>query len=87
MKTKKIPMRTCIISRNTYPKKDLLRIVVNKNGDISIDKTGKMHGRGYYLRLNQENLKLSRKKRILEKTLKIDVLNAIYDELENMCNE
>ncbi|MGL4607818.1 MAG: YlxR family protein, partial [Eubacteriaceae bacterium] len=46
---KKIPQRTCIICHSKFDKKDLLRIVLNKEGEIFYDPTGKANGRGTYL--------------------------------------
>ncbi|MDA3100425.1 YlxR family protein, partial [Staphylococcus pseudintermedius] len=48
MKKKKIPMRKCILSNEMKPKKEMIRVVKNKEGEISADVTGKMPGRGAY---------------------------------------
>ena len=50
MKTKKIPMRTCAVSMEKLPKKELIRVVRNKEGEVFVDPTGKMNGRGVYLK-------------------------------------
>ena len=50
MKVKKIPMRTCIISKEKLPKRDLLRIVRTPQGEVVIDITGKANGRGAYIK-------------------------------------
>ena len=47
---KKIPMRTCIVTREKLPKKELVRIVRNKDGEVFVDETGKQNGRGVYLK-------------------------------------
>ena len=49
MKKKKLPMRKCIITNKMYLKRDLLRIVKNKDGEILVDSTGKASGRGAYV--------------------------------------
>ena len=49
MKKRKIPTRRCILTNEMFPKKDLLRIVKNKEGEISVDPTGKKAGRGAYV--------------------------------------
>lgn len=49
MKKKKIPMRKCILSNEMHPKKDMIRVVVNKEGEIFADVTGKKQGRGAYV--------------------------------------
>ena len=48
MRKKKIPMRKCIISNEMRPKKDMIRVVINKEGEIFADATGKKQGRGAY---------------------------------------
>ena len=53
---KKIPQRTCIGCNVQKNKSDLIRIVMNKEGNISIDKTGKANGRGAYICNNIECL-------------------------------
>ena len=50
MKVKKIPMRTCIITQEKYPKKELIRVVRTPNKEIIVDITGKANGRGAYLK-------------------------------------
>ena len=50
MKVKKIPLRTCVITREKLPKKDLLRIVRTPEGEVLVDETGKMNGRGAYIK-------------------------------------
>ena len=51
MKKKKIPMRKCIISNEMHPKKDMIRVVINKEGEIFADATGKKQGRGAYVNI------------------------------------
>ena len=46
MKQKKIPMRTCVVTNEKLPKKELLRIVKTPENEIKMDETGKMNGRG-----------------------------------------
>ncbi len=48
-KMKKVPMRMCLSCREMKPKRELIRIVMNKNGEISVDMTGKLAGRGAYI--------------------------------------
>ena len=49
MKPKKIPVRMCVACRQGRPKRELIRIVKNKAGVVSVDTTGKAKGRGAYL--------------------------------------
>ena len=59
MKPKKIPMRTCVITHEKYPKKELIRIVRTPEGKVEIDLTGKANGRGAYLKKDKEVIELS----------------------------
>ena len=54
---KRLPQRTCLGCNEKKDKKDLIRIVKNKNGEIYIDITGKMEGRGTYICKSEECLK------------------------------
>ena len=48
MKTRKIPMRTCVVTREKLPKGELIRVVRTPEGEVIIDETGKANGRGAY---------------------------------------
>lgn len=87
MKERKVPIRTCVISRTAHPKNELTRIVVNKEGEVFVDTTGKMNGRGAYILLNAENIANARKKKTLEKVLKTNDLEQVYLQLERLLNE
>ena len=50
MKQKKIPLRTCVVTREKLEKKDLLRIVKNNEGKVFVDESGKANGRGAYIK-------------------------------------
>jgi predicted RNA-binding protein YlxR (DUF448 family) len=62
---KKVPMRKCVATGEMKPKKELVRIVRSKEGEVSIDLTGKKSGRGAYLSKNKEAVLLARKKKHL----------------------
>ncbi len=81
---KKIPMRTCILTKEVLPKKELIRIVKNKEGNVFVDESGKLNGRGVYLKKDKDVFKIARDKNILSKALEIDVPTNIYDELDNL---
>ncbi|WAA13566.1 RNase P modulator RnpM [Fervidibacillus halotolerans] len=78
---KKIPMRKCVATGEMLPKKELIRIVRSKDGEVSIDPTGKKSGRGAYLSKNKDAVVLAKKKNILEKHLKVEVDEKIYEEI------
>lgn len=84
MKVKKIPTRTCVITHEKLEKKDLIRVVRNKEGEVFIDLTGKANGRGAYLKKDIDVIEKARKSKVLNKHLEIDVKDNIYDELINI---
>ena len=87
MKPKKIPMRTCVITKEKYPKKELIRVVRDNLGNVSVDLTGKANGRGAYLKKDFEVVEMARKTKALEKYLEVLVPEDVYKELENAINK
>lgn len=81
-KKKKIPERKCVITNEMKPKKELIRIVRNKEGEVFVDVTGKKNGRGAYLSKNKSVIEQARKTSVLNKILNAEVSPTIYDELE-----
>ena len=84
MKNKKIPMRSCVVSREKLPKQELIRIVKNKENNVFVDVTGKQNGRGIYIKKDLEVLEKAKKSKIMDKLLEIKIEDSIYDELENI---
>lgn len=84
MKIKKIPMRTCVITREKCEKKDLIRVVRTPEQEVKVDETGKMNGKGAYLKKDKEVIKKAKQNKILEKILEVKVEDNIYDELLNL---
>lgn len=82
MKTKKTPMRTCVVTRETLPKQELLRIVRTPEGNVEIDNTitGKMNGRGAYIKKDIDIIKKAQVKKILNTILKVEVKNEVYEQ-------
>ncbi|WP_053957394.1 RNase P modulator RnpM [Inediibacterium massiliense] len=81
MKVKKIPLRQCIGCMISKPKKELIRVVKSKDGEINLDKTGKAAGRGAYVCNDIECLKKMHKKKALNKAFEQEVDNEIYERL------
>ena len=81
---KKLPQRTCMGCNEKKEKKDLIRIVKNKNGEISIDKTGKQEGRGAYICNKVECLDKVIKSKRLEKVLETKISSEIYEDLRGV---
>ena len=81
MKTKKIPLRTCVVTREQFPKQELLRVVKDNTGKVFVDETGKANGRGAYLKKDKDVIEKARKTKILERHLDTKINEEIYDEL------
>lgn len=82
MQQKKLPMRMCTGCGEMKPKKELVRIVHNVAGEISLDTTGKKPGRGAYICKNAECLKKAKKAKRLERAFSSAVPDEIYSRLE-----
>ena len=78
---KKIPMRRCTGCGEMKEKKDLIRVVRTPEGDIRIDQTGKINGRGAYLCDDPACLRKAQKKRSLQRSLDTAIPDEIFDEL------
>ncbi|WHY88093.1 YlxR family protein [Neobacillus novalis] len=78
---KKVPMRKCVATGEMKPKKELVRIVRSKEGDVSIDLTGKKSGRGAYLSKEKEAVLLAKKRNTLSNHLEVSINDSIYEEL------
>lgn len=78
---KKIPMRQCIGCGEMKSKNELLRILRGMNGEIAIDATGKKNGRGAYICPRAECFKKAKKSKGLERSLKIQVSDEIYERI------
>ncbi len=83
MKIKKIPMRTCVITREKLEKKDLIRIVRTPENTVIIDETLKANGRGAYLKKDINVIEKAKKTKALEKHLEVTIPENIYEELLN----
>jgi predicted RNA-binding protein YlxR (DUF448 family) len=85
MKNKKIPMRSCVVTKEKLPKQELVRVVRTPEGNVIIDLKGKANGRGAYLKKDIEVIEKAKKSKILDRTLEVSVGEEIYEELKNMC--
>jgi len=81
-KKKKVPLRMCLGCQEMKPKKELIRIVKSSDGgDIKVDLTGKVSGRGAYICKNPECLEKAYKAKRIEKALEKGVSQDIYEAL------
>lgn len=82
MQNKKVPLRKCTRCGEMKPKKELVRVVKTPEGEISLDPTGKMNGRGAYLCKDPQCLRKAQKSKRIEKALSCTVPDEIYNKLE-----
>ena len=81
---KKIPLRTCMGCNEKKPKKELVRVVKNKDGEIFIDRTGKADGRGAYICDSIECLEKIIKSKRLERVLEVQIPEEVYNNLRGV---
>ena len=81
---KKIPMRTCVVTREKCEKKDLLRIVRNKEEGVVVDLTGKKNGRGAYIKKDLSVLEKAKKSKVLERHLECEIPESVYEEIKEI---
>ena len=84
MKNRKIPLRTCVVSKEKLPKQELIRVVKNNENMVFVDLTGKSNGRGAYIKKDIDVLNNAIKSKALERHLEVEIPDAIYDELKNI---
>lgn len=83
---KKIPMRRCLATNQSFPKKELLRIVRTPEGEVKVDLTGKLNGKGAYISRSNEALEIARKKKVLSRALEIEITEEVYEEISKVIN-
>lgn len=82
MKARKVPLRKCVGCGEQKPKKDLIRVVKNKDGELLVDFTGKANGRGAYICPSIECLKTAQKRKALNRALECEISDEIFERLE-----
>lgn len=87
MKQIKIPMRSCVVTREKLPKKELLRVVRGTDGIVKVDLSGKCNGRGAYIKKDIEVLNKAIKSHILERQLETTISDDIYEEIKKIIEE
>lgn len=83
---KKIPMRKCLATNQSFAKKDLLRVVRTPQGEVKVDTTGKLNGKGAYISKSIDALKLAKTNKVLNRALEVDIPDDVYDEIERIIN-
>ena len=84
MKQRKIPLRTCVVTGEKLEKRELLRIVRDKEKNVKVDLTGKMNGRGAYIKKDVNVLNEAIKKKSLERKLECTISDEVYDEIRKI---
>ena len=86
-KKRKIPQRKCIVTNELKPKKEMIRIVRNKEGEVFIDPTGKQNGRGAYLTVDKAIIQQAKEQNVLEKTFQVKIDPSIYEQLNELTGD
>lgn len=81
-----IPERMCIACRSMKPKKELIRIVKN-GGNVALDISQKLEGRGAYICKEKECISAAKKRRALSKHFKMAVDDSFYNEIEAVATD
>ena len=84
MKNRKIPMRSCIVTREKLPKQELLRIVRTTDNSVVADVSGKINGRGAYIKKDIEVLNKAIKSKVLERQLETTISDEVYEEIRKI---
>ena len=87
MGAKKTPARMCTACRQMKPKNELVRIVKTPEGDIKLDLTGKLNGRGAYICKSAECLKKAQKIGALSRAFGTEIPAEVFTELERMLSD
>ena len=86
-KIKKVPVRQCLGCNEHKPKTELIRVVRDPEGGISLDTRGKKSGRGAYICHNVKCLNKARKSKRIERALECEIPEEIYDAMEAELSE
>ena len=79
---KKIPQRKCVVTNEVLPKENLFRVVKTPTGEIQLDMSYKLNGRGAYIKKDLEVIELAKKKKTLDRSLGIVVPDEIYERMK-----
>lgn len=81
---KKIPMRKCVATNQQFPKKELIRIVKTPAGELKVDLTGKLNGKGAYIQNNLDALNIAIKKGSINRALDVVLTEEVIEELKSI---
>lgn len=83
---KKIPLRTCVVTKEKCEKRDLLRVVRTPEKEVIYDESGKANGKGAYLKKDIDVINKAKKSKILDRVLEVSVPDEIYETLIRKVN-
>src|SRR5690625_2528422 len=86
-KKRKIPLRKCVVTNEMKPKKELIRIVRNKEGEVFVDPSGKKNGRGAYLSRDVDIVEQAIKTKALNKIFEMEIEATLYEEIKRLIEE
>ena len=78
---KKVPMRSCVVTKEKLPKNELIRVVRGTDGQVFVDFTSKANGRGAYIKADLDVLDKAIKNKILERHLEVKIPDEVYEEI------
>ncbi|WP_146549326.1 MULTISPECIES: RNase P modulator RnpM [Rummeliibacillus] len=78
---RKVPIRKCIATGEMLPKKEMIRVVRTKEGEVEVDLTGKKSGRGAYVSKSEAAIQTAKERNVFERQLEVKVPDQIYDDL------
>ncbi|TVP86477.1 MAG: YlxR family protein [Acholeplasmataceae bacterium] len=86
-KVKKTPLRTCVVTKEVLPKRELVRIAATKAGTVTVDPIGKAPGRGAYVKLDKAVILQAKKTKALDRKLETTVPDDVYETLLLMVHD
>ena len=78
---KKVPLRKCVVTQEQLPKQELIRVVLTPEKEVKIDDTGRLNGRGAYLKKDMAVIEKAQAKNVLDRALKTKVPAEVYEML------
>ncbi len=83
MKVKKIPMRSCVVTKERFPKQELIRVVRTVDGNVVVDETGRVNGHGAYLKKDLKVFEQAKKSKVLNRYLEVEIADELFEQLKN----
>ncbi|MGI6248263.1 MAG: RNase P modulator RnpM [Acutalibacteraceae bacterium] len=82
MQKRKVPLRQCMGCNERKPKKELVRVVKNKEGEISLDLKGRSPGRGAYVCHSLDCLAKAQKSKRFERVFECKIPEEVYELMQ-----